>query len=541
MTTPGWWQRARLQAQTAPLRLRLVVLLGLLLTMAIIATGAAATLFLQRYMLQRLDAELAAAKGQLVSRALATPASGDDTLVPSPSLVPINTYVVRLMWPGSPATSRDFNTQPSREPDWPAATDITTPISVGSLAGSDEKWHVVTGTTKDSSGQTVNYAVAVSLNTVESTVHRLEFLIALAGLIAVPTVSLVGWYAVKRSFRPLAAIEDTAAAIAAGDLTRRVPVQASRDEVGSLSKSLNVMLGRIEDSFAVREASEEKMRQFVADASHELRTPLATVRGYAELFRQGAVREPEDVASAMRRVEDEATRMAVLVDDLLLLTRLDRQEGTATTERPFLPVDLTVVAADSAQDAQALAPGRSIRLTGLRGPIAPTEVLGDESRLRQVATNLMANAIRYTPEGSPIEVLVGSADGTARLLVRDHGPGVPEALRDKVFERFYRTDASRNSSHGGSGLGLAIVSAIAQAHDGSVHVERTDGGGATFVLSLPLLREDTSAALQDDTAAAQACDESSDSGDEASEQTDPDNVILGELTGSAQSGDKSAT
>lgn len=484
MTSHRWSDRARLRAHAAPLRFRLVVLLGLLLTGAILATGAAATLFLQHYMVQRLDAELTAAKGQLVSSALATPANSRDTIVPEPQRVPVNVYVVKLTYPDG--TSRDFNTYSDREPAWPAGDVGAAPVKVGSTIG-DDTWHVVTGVVTDSTGHQVEYAVAVSLNSIESTVRRLELLIALAGIIAVPTISAVGWYAVRRAFRPLAAIEDTASAIAAGDLTRRVPVQTSRDEVGSLSKSLNVMLGRIEDSFAVREASEERMRQFVADASHELRTPLATVRGYAELFRQGAVREPEDITSAMRRVEDEATRMAVLVDDLLLLTRLDREEGPATSERPFAPVDLTVVAADMVQDAQALAPDRHIRLIGIDGAIAPTLTMGNESRLRQVATNLMANAIRYTPEPSPIEVLVGHRGDRAELQVRDHGHGVPPHLRTKVFERFYRADASRNSARGGSGLGLAIVAAIAEAHDGTVRVLETDGGGATFVISLPAM------------------------------------------------------
>jgi two-component system OmpR family sensor kinase len=242
------------------------------------------------------------------------------------------------------------------------------------------------------------------------------------------------------------------------------------------------MLSQIEQSFAVREASEERMRQFVADASHELRTPLAAVRGYAELYRQGAVTEPEDVAGTMRRIEDESIRMGGLVNDLLLLTRLD-------TRRPMErgPVDLMVLAADAVQDARALAPDRKVRLLGLSGDLEPTTIEGDEDKLRQVVTNLVGNAVNHTPEGTSIEIAVGrDAAGRARLEVRDHGEGVDPVKARRVFERFYRADPSRGRGNGGgNGLGLAIVAAIVAAHDGQVGVAKTPGGGATFVVDLP--------------------------------------------------------
>jgi two-component system OmpR family sensor kinase len=248
------------------------------------------------------------------------------------------------------------------------------------------------------------------------------------------------------------------------------------------------MLAQIESAFRARAASEERTRRFAADASHELRTPLASIRGFAELYRQGAV-PAEDVPRTMRRIEDEARRMGGLVEDLLLLARLDARRPTRAE-----PVDLAVLAGDAVHDARGLAPDRSVRLVGLEaspGPV-PAVVIGDEGHLRQVVTNLLANAVRHTPAGTPIEVAVGTsrdADGSARavLEVRDHGPGLPAGEAERVFERFYRLDSSRQrSAGGGSGLGLSIVSAVTAAHGGTVTALQTPGGGATFRVALPL-------------------------------------------------------
>jgi two-component system OmpR family sensor kinase len=237
-------------------------------------------------------------------------------------------------------------------------------------------------------------------------------------------------------------------------------------------------------------ASEERMRRFAADASHELRTPLVTIRGFSELYRHGALSTPEDVATAMGRIESEAKRMGTMVDDLLLLARIDEQ-------RPLQqkPADLLLIANDAVVDTQASDRGRAISLTGLDGrPPGPAPVLGDEAKLRQVVGNLVGNALRYTPEGTPIELAVGvraSDDGTRQSVieVRDHGPGVPDEEAARIFERFYRADTSRTRETGGSGLGLAIVAAIVGAHSGTVRVAKTDGGGATLVVSLPFLDE----------------------------------------------------
>jgi len=351
-------------------------------------------------------------------------------------------------------------------------------FTVGSTDG-QMRWRVIPGRLRDGSA---TFAVAVPLGGIDTTVQEMLSFAVLVGLAVIASCALLGWFGVRRAFRPLTQIEDTAAAIAAGDLTRRIPEPTAQDEVASLSHSLNAMLAQIEQSFAVREASEERMRQFVADASHELRTPLAAVRGYAELYRQGAVSGPEAVTATMRRIEDESIRMGGLVDDLLLLTRLD-------SARPLQrgPVDLTVLAADAAQDARALAPARQVRLLALTGVLEPTLVEGDEARLRQVVTNLVGNAVNHTPASTNIEIAVGGGGaGRARLEVRDHGGGVDPVKARRVFERFYRADPSRGRGNGGgNGLGLAIVAAIVGAHDGQVGVAATPGGGATFVVDLP--------------------------------------------------------
>jgi two-component system OmpR family sensor kinase len=287
-------------------------------------------------------------------------------------------------------------------------------------------------------------------------------------------------------------VEQTAAAIAEGDLSRRVPHRDPRTEVGRLALAVNGMLSQIELSFRIRRASEEealaseqRMRRFVTDASHELRTPLTSIRGFAELYRQGAVGNPDDVARLMRRIEDEAARMGVLVDDLLLLARLDQQRPL---EREI--VDLVTVAADSVHAAQAVAPQRPITLEVLEGP-TPPEIVGDESRLRQVVGNLVTNAITHTPPGTPISVRVGSRVEGGVLLglleVADQGPGLDAEASARVFERFYRADPSRTRALGGTGLGLSIVAALVAAHGGRVELETAPGEGATFRVLLPAL------------------------------------------------------
>ena len=358
----------------------------------------------------------------------------------------------------------------------------STAFTVGSQGG-DDQWLALAQL--DAAHRHIQ-VVALPLRQLDGTVTQFLWYAAAIGAIALLACAALGWFLIGRTFRPLTRIEDTAAGIAAGDLTRRVDVPETDDEVASLSRSLNQMLARIEHSFTVRQANEARMRRFIADASHELRTPLAAVSGYAELYRQGALPSSEAVAGAMGRIESESHRMSGLVEDLLTLARLDG-------ERPLelQTVDLAVLAADAAQDARTIDTSRAFTATGIGGPIEPTELVADERQLRQVVTNLVTNARVHTPAGTPVEILVGPVPGSSptrvALHVRDHGPGIPTADRRNVFERFYRADWSRSRrGGGGSGLGLAIVEAIVAAHGGSVRVDDTPGGGATIIVELPV-------------------------------------------------------
>jgi two-component system OmpR family sensor kinase len=297
-------------------------------------------------------------------------------------------------------------------------------------------------------------------------------------------MAILSLFTVRRGLRPLEQIEQTAEAIAAGDLSRRVEGTDPRTEVGRLGVSLNVMLGRIEEAMDERRASEEALRRFLADASHELRTPLTSIRGYAELFRRGASDDPGDTALAMRRIEQEGERMGVLVEDLLFLARAGQGRPIAHE-----PVDLVQVATDAVHDAGAIDPSRAIELDVSDDVM----VVGDEGRLRQVLANLLSNTLTHTPAGSPVTVRVRSADGWAEVDVSDRGPGLSADEAAHVFEPFYRADPARGrvraddgSDEQGTGLGLAIVAAIAEAHGGSVSVASEPGDGATFHVRIPV-------------------------------------------------------
>jgi len=368
--------------------------------------------------------------------------------------------------------------------------------------------HAVYVTTTDGSGAAVPYRVlavpvvvggpiagvfltaayvATPIVGLDETLRRLVAVdIAVTAAILV-ALGLLGYAVVRVGMRPLVEIEATAGAIAAGDLRRRVAREDDRTEIGRLGTSLNAMLATIEQAFADQRASEDRLRQFLADASHELRTPVTSIRGYAELFRRGAAERPEDLATAMRRIEDESIRMAGLVDDLLLLARLDQGRPL---ERE--PVDVAIVAADVVADAEALAPEREIHLE-VEGPLV---VLGDEGRLHQVVANLVTNARRYTPERSPITVRASTRANRVVLEVVDQGGGIDPEHLPHLFERFYRADRSRARGSGGSGLGLAIVASIVEAHGGTVRVASEVGVGSTFTVELPLAASDEPASTE---------------------------------------------
>jgi two-component system OmpR family sensor kinase len=318
--------------------------------------------------------------------------------------------------------------------------------------------------------------IALPLTDVDQTLHHLflvELLVAGGVLLA---LVLLAWWVVWLELRPLEQMGATAGAIAAGDLSRRVETADDRTEVGRLGLALNSMLGQIEHAFAERTASEARLRRFVADASHELRTPLTSIRGYAELFRRGASTRPDDLAKTMLRIEEAAARMGVLVDDLLLLARIDQG-------RPLdrAPVDLTRLTAAAVDDLRVTSPDRPVVYES-NGSVVVT---GDEHRLRQVLANLLENARTHTPPATAVEVRVGITGDDAVIEVRDHGPGMSADDAARVFERFWRADPSRARTSGGAGLGLAIVAAITEAHGGRAEVETAPGEGATFRVVIP--------------------------------------------------------
>jgi two-component system, OmpR family, sensor kinase len=327
---------------------------------------------------------------------------------------------------------------------------------------------------------------AIPLRATDDNLERLLIVEALVIGGVLLLLGIVSWFVVRVGLLPLDRIGHTAGAIAAGDLSHRVESTDPRTEVGRLGIALNAMLDRLEQAFGEREASEDRLRRFIADASHELRTPLASIRGYAELFRMGAAREPADVEKAMRRIEDEAARMGLLVEDLLMLARLDE-----IADAPYAEVDLPAVVRDAVDDGRATAPGR--RITTRIDERA--KVVGDGDQLRQVLGNLLRNAFVHTPDGTPIEVTLDRDDGEARLEVRDHGPGLPTGDHEALFERFWRSERGRERGKGGAGLGLAIVAAIVDAHGGRVRATNAPDGGASFVVTLPAVSQAPPTAL----------------------------------------------
>jgi len=321
--------------------------------------------------------------------------------------------------------------------------------------------------------------VASSLRDVNSTLNRLLAIELVVTALVLAAIAGLGLWLVRLGLRPLDAIGQTASAIAAGDLSRRVERAEERTEVGRLGLALNSMLARIESSFRAQEASERKLRRFVADASHELRTPLSAVRAYAELYDRGAAERPDDLERSMKGISRESERMSVLVEDLLLLARLD--DGRPLERER---VELDEVVGEAVETAQAVDPDRAIELHA-----EPATVLGDRVRLRQIVDNLLANVRAHTPPGTPASVSVTRRNGSAEISVTDAGPGLDEEHLEHLFERFYRADPSRARASGGVGLGLAIVAAVAEAHGGTASASSRPGEGTTVAIALPLARD----------------------------------------------------
>ncbi|HVP03777.1 MAG TPA: HAMP domain-containing sensor histidine kinase [Solirubrobacteraceae bacterium] len=362
-------------------------------------------------------------------------------------------------------------------PRIPTTLAANRPVTVGSTGSSGLRYRVVAIPNRDEPGTTV---IAIPLRDVDQTLHRLLLveLLVIAGVLL--AVGVGAWILVRVSLRPLDRMGETAGAIAAGDLDRRVSPATDKTEVGRLGLALNAMLARLERAFAEREASEDRLRRFLADASHELRTPLASIRGYAELLRIGAAATPEEAEKATTRIEQEASRMGVLVEDLLTLARLDELREPIRE-----PVDLVTLARDAADDARAAAPDRAIEVHGDGEAV----VTGDAHLIHQVLANLLRNALVHTPPGTPIEVGVTRAAGEVLLEVRDHGPGLPTGDTGAPFQRFWRAEGGRTRGKGGAGLGLAIVAEIVASHGGTVVAENAPDGGARFTVRLPAAQD----------------------------------------------------
>jgi two-component system, OmpR family, sensor kinase len=539
------WRKVRRLPGRIPLRIKLITAVLALVAIALGVISVTSISVLRAHLLGPYDATLELARnqhaaGHAVQQCLSNPGPGcpeNDEMGTTVDWVPTSgdPQHVALAVQGGFGGAR-FGGAPSQPetipgpyiPPSPAAQSWVAslgsePVTVSAEAG-DGRWRVlaIPAVVTTFNGQTATGTIVLGLDvtTVYDTLGALASIDLIVSAIVIVALAVVGVAIVRTSLRPLTDIELTAGAIAAGDLSQRVPDRDPRTEVGRLGRSLNAMLAQVEAAFHAREdseaaavRSEERMRRFVADASHELRTPLTAIRGYAEYYRQrggvgngahhpqhtatgmeleqidGSQLSKPDMDRIMQRVEQESARMGVLVEDMLLLARLDQQ-------RPLerRPVDLLTLAVDAVQDARMIAPRRDIELTAGHG--AAFLVLGDEARLRQVITNLMSNALTHTPDGTPVDIRIHTEGPNGHLQmpsvtleVADHGAGLPPEQAERVFERFYRADRARARKTGGAGLGLAIVDALVAAHGGVVGVETAPSRGATFWFALPLAAE----------------------------------------------------
>jgi two-component system, OmpR family, sensor kinase len=461
------------------LRARLTLVAVALVAFGLVATELATYHYLSRSLIQRVDEQLAAAQVPAVGM---FEHGGDFGGGPPGLSIPGGSYAQLVDPAGKVVRSAPIG--PSPEGVDPATIPPALPGSPGGPPGGS-----ITYTAPAPAGEHGDYRiratavtgggtliVAIPLTEVHATLRRLLGLETLIGIAVLIAVALLAGWLVRVGLRPLTGIGDTAGAIAAGDLTRRVEPADERTEVGRLGIALNTMLAHIEAAFEQRRRSEERLRRFVADASHELRTPLTSIRGYAELFRRGAESRPEDLAKSMSNIESEASRMGVLVDDLLLLARLD--QGRPIDREP---VDLAVVASEAVESARAIDPDRTIELVA----DDPVRIVGDASRLRQVVDNLLDNARVHAP-GSPVRIEVSLEGEEALLRIADRGPGLDPEVEGRIFERFMRGDPSRSRGTGGVGLGLSIVQAIVAAHGGQVTASSGEEGGTVFDVRLPV-------------------------------------------------------
>lgn len=541
-----------------------------LLVVGLFAAGVGTMAFLRNTLTVSLDQQLEALAPTDVARGLIDiEVVGNDVVFTEKADAADTQYFVALYdsqgtlraWAGGDTETR---------PDWPATYTLeeaarqgVTPFPIPAEGG-DGLFHAsVAAYPIEGVSELFTQMVALPLSPISSVVASYLVIYTVLALLIIVGGAVLTRFLVTLTFRSLGQVESTADAIAAGDFSQRMTdIEPTSTEVGRLKTAINAMLGRVDAAIRARDASVRQMRRFIGDASHELRTPLVTVRGYAELYRMGAISGDEDVAQAMHRIEAEAKRMGLLVEDLLALARLDERRDMS-----FTPVDLRPVARDAALDVRATSPRRTVAVidttasapvetgsvrtpaprtraapaapaitragplsllrrkprpvparsaTGLGDqPVEPLHlaeeavdptpgttapiVLGDENRIRQVVTNLLGNARRFTTENSPIELRVGvdPVAATGWIEVVDHGEGIPDQVKDKIFQRFWRADTSRARETGGTGLGLSIVASIVESLHGSVEVSDTEGGGATFRVALPLAQARDAAAHLD--------------------------------------------
>ena len=475
------------------LRLRLLLVLVGIVAAGLVVADVVTYNQLGSFLYGRTDQQLASsapAAQRALSQCLSfgVGAGGCELRFPPGTSLPVGTYFELLDANGGVVLSLPLGESQSAAPA-PAlpgglpgstgapASSSPPPAYLSAAAAGGTHYRVLAQAVEINGQSSGTLVVAFPTTDISSTLGHLVWIETLVTAGVLLLLGALSWWIVRRGLRPLDDMTETAGAIAQGDLARRVPDAGGGTEVGRLGVALNAMLANIEQAFAARAASEERLRRFLADASHELRTPLTSIRGYAEMFDRGARDRPEDLATSMRHIRSEADRMSELVNDLLLLARLDQ-------ERPLehARVELGDVVEAAVDSARVSAPDRAISYSHPRS----VAVEGDASRLRQVVDNLLANAARHTPPGTPVDVRLGTDATSALLEVEDRGPGVAPEDEARIFEPFHRADDSRARATGGMGLGLAIVAAITRAHGGTAGVRPNPAGGATFWVTLPL-------------------------------------------------------
>lgn len=483
------------------LRSRLLLTTVVLLAAAVVIVDVAAATALRAHLTGQLDQRLLDVRRPVAERAGPIPKMSElvrpgdsvagrqqarnDMTLPSNRGIGFSDLYVELrrfdgtIYTSEPSILGDDEPLPAITDDLVVAHLDGRPFTIASEGDRRYKYRAIVTSAADGTGAVT---VAAPLSAVDAAVGRLVRVEILATIVVLCVLMSIGWMMIRADLKPLDNMAETATAIAAGDLSRRVDRADDRTEVGRLGAALNAMLHRIETSFAEREQSAERLRRFAADASHELRTPLTAVKGYAEMYRRGMIQDDEHLARVMGRVESEATRMASVVEDLLLLARLDQGREF---ERDI--VDIEQIVADVVSDARASDPQRVVDMSVSSSD--GLSVSGDAGKLHQVFANLLTNACTHTLPGTPVHVSVARSESVVEVVVSDEGKGIAASDLEKVFERFYRSDSGRSRDEGGSGLGLSIVKSIVEAHGGSVVARSEKGSGATFTVRLPAAAE----------------------------------------------------